>query len=583
MTQQIKQQISAQTLNAPLSPTAETIQMSKTAAIELPPPTLVTEQLAKAFFGIPAVRGVSIMVQPGEIVGLIGQNGAGKSTLMNLIGGVVQPDSGTMQFQGKPYAPRSPADATAVGIAFIHQELNLFTNLSIAENLFIDNFPRRGPLRLLDRASMRRRTAELLAQVQLDLPPDMQVDRMSPGERQLVEIAKALYRDAPLIIFDEPTTSLTARETEQLFRLMNRLREQGKAMIYISHILNDVMALADSVAVMRDGQLVTQEAKSAFNVQRMIRLMVGRNLEQLYPPRTAPQSENREPLLQVEGVSARGVVENISLTVHRGEIVGMFGLMGSGRTELARIIYGLDGHDSGTIRVGDATHDKPSPRRSIARHIAFVTENRREEGLLMNLEISSNITLVALPEFARTFAQVLDEGAMEDSARAAASTLQLKSGDITRQPAKALSGGNQQKVVIAKWLLAQPTVFIMDEPTRGIDVGAKYEIYSIMDRLAAAGSGVLFISSELEELMGLCDRIVVLSRGELVAEFPREQFETEAILRAAFREMGVIGADAPVNQEREAAGAATDAEADSSVAQGMAEDEDKAKREEVAS
>ncbi|MBW4436776.1 MAG: sugar ABC transporter ATP-binding protein [Pleurocapsa minor GSE-CHR-MK-17-07R] len=497
---------------------------------------LTIEHISKAFFGVPAVRDVSIDVKEGEILGLIGQNGAGKSTLMNLVGGVVHPDAGSMTFRGKPYAPRRPADANDAGIGFIHQELNLFTNMTIAENVFISGFPRTGfgPFKFIDRAAMKARTRELLDQVGLDTPPDFQIERMSPGERQLVEIAKALYMDASLIIFDEPTTSLTARETEQLFNIMLRLREQGKSMIYISHILNDVLRLADSIAVMRDGQLVTQEARDAFDTRRMISLMVGRSIEQLYPTRTSAPTTT--PLLELKGISAAGIVEKVNLTVHRGELVGLFGLMGSGRTELARMIFGLDRTEQGEIRVAGEALKGSSARDSIRSKIAFVTENRREEGLLMNIAIADNVTLVALPEFARTALQILDAGAMREAAREASQALQLKAADISVQPAKSLSGGNQQKVVIAKWLLSQPEVFIMDEPTRGIDVGAKYEIYAIMDRLAAAGSGVLFISSELEELMGTCDRILVMSQGEIVAQFAREAFSDEAILRAAFRE-----------------------------------------------
>ncbi|MDI9634842.1 sugar ABC transporter ATP-binding protein [Geitlerinema splendidum] len=499
-------------------------------------PVLEARGVSKAFFGITAVDNVSIHVQPGEILGLIGQNGAGKSTLMNIIGGVVIPDSGTMTVHGKPYAPRTPAEAHDSKIAFIHQELNLFTNLSIAENILIDEFPARrlGFLHLVNWGEVRSRAQKALELVGLHLSPDMKIDRISPGERQLVEIARALYLDASLIILDEPTTSLTVRETEILFALLRRLREEGKAMIYISHILNDVLALADRIAVMRDGQLVGQGNVDEFNVGRMISMMVGRNLDNLYPPRTTTPTE--VPLLELENVSARGIVDAINFTVHRNEVVGLFGLMGSGRTELARMIYGLDPLEEGAVVINGKRVQKRSARGSIQEGIAFVTENRREEGLLMNVAIADNIALVALPEFARTPLQVVNQEHMNASAQSAAVALQLKSANIQTQSAKALSGGNQQKVVIAKWLLSEPRVFIMDEPTRGIDVGAKYEIYSIIDQLAAGGSGVLFISSELEELMGMCDRILVMSRGEIFGEFYRDQFEAEAILRAAFRE-----------------------------------------------
>jgi ribose transport system ATP-binding protein len=497
---------------------------------------LDVRNINKAFFGIAAVKDVSLALREGEILGLIGQNGAGKSTLMNLIGGVVHPDNGEMFFKGSPYLPRTPADAYGAGIAFIHQELNLFTNLTIAENIFIGDFPRTGPLRGIDRAAIKAKTRDLLQSVGLDISPDLPVERISPGERQLVEIAKALYQNASLIIFDEPTTSLTARETERLFGIMRQLKAEGKALIYISHILNDVRKLSDSIAVMRDGALVAHEPSSAFDVNRMIALMVGRSIEQLYPDRTSRPSS--EVVLQCDSVSAAGIVENVSFKLHRGEVLGLFGLMGSGRTELARMIFGLDAFERGDVRIEGKSLRKSSPRNSIRNKIAFVTENRREEGLLMSIDIANNIGLVALPGFARNPIQVIDRREMLDAAREMAGVLQLKSGDIQQQAAKALSGGNQQKVVIAKWLLSRPSIFIMDEPTRGIDVGAKYEIYSIIDRLAAEGSGVLIISSELEELMGMCDRILVMSRGELYGEFTRDDFKDERILRAAFREGG---------------------------------------------
>ena len=497
-------------------------------------PLLEIHDLSKAFFGIAAVKNVTLSLNAGETLGLIGQNGAGKSTLMNLIGGVVHPDSGTMQFKGTPYTPHRPSDAQAAGIAFIHQELNLFTNLSIAENIFISQFPRTGFLRSIDRGAIRRKTTELLTAVGLDLDPDIQVDRISPGERQLVEIAKALYQDAELIILDEPTTSLTARETERLFSIMDQLRASGKALIYISHILHDVRRLSDHIAVMRDGALVAHDPAESFTVNRMIALMVGRSIEQLYPPRTS--TPTADVALSVKNVTTAGIVESISFDLHKGEVLGLFGLMGSGRTELARMIFGVDAYDSGEIRVEGELLKKPSPRASIRSKIAFVTENRREEGLLMGIDIANNISIVSLQDYARTLLDVVNQGAMLDSARHMASVLQLKSGDIADQPAKALSGGNQQKVVIAKWLLSRPSIFIMDEPTRGIDVGAKFEIYSIIDRLAAEGSSVLIISSELEELIGMCDRILVMSRGELYGEFIRDQFQEERVLRAAFRE-----------------------------------------------
>ncbi len=494
------------------------------------------EKIDKSFFGVRVLKEISLEVPRGKVLGLVGENGAGKSTLMNLMGGVHAPDGGQMLLDGKPYAPRTPSDANDAGIAFIHQELNLFTNLSIAENIFIDGFPRMSWLPLLNRRHMRARTQQFLDAVELDVAPDTLVEKLSPGERQLAEIAKALSFDARIIIFDEPTTSLTARETERLFRLIDRLRSDGASIIYISHILPDVMRLADEIAVLRDGELVAHGQTSEFTINRMISLMVGRAIEQLYPERsTAPTST---PVLEVQGVSQRGIVEEISFVLHKGEILGVFGLMGSGRSELARILFGLDDHERGQVTVAGKPYAKPSARQSIDAGMAFVTENRREEGLLMDISIAENIGLVALPHYAAASVSAVKEGRYYDQIGGIAESLSIKSGNVRQQAVKTLSGGNQQKTVIGKWLLDKPSVLIVDEPTRGVDVGAKYEIYSIINDLAAAGAGVLFISSELEELLGVCDRMLVMSNGEIQATFERAAFDKERILRAAFRENG---------------------------------------------
>jgi ribose transport system ATP-binding protein len=501
-------------------------------------PILTLDSVSKSFFGVHAIRDVGLIVGRGRILGLIGQNGAGKSTLMNLIGGVIRPDAGTMRFESGVFAPEGPADASRHGIAFIHQELNLFTNLSIAENIFLGDFPSRrvGPLTVIDRAALHERTRSLLAEVNLDLPPDTPVERLSPGERQLVEVAKALQLDARLIIFDEPTTSLTTRETARLFDLIGRLRDSGKSMIYVSHALGDVQKLADDIAVLRDGELVAAEPKGALDVGRMITLMVGRALDQLYPP-PRPQSPG-EPLLSARNLTAAGIIENISFSLRAGEVVGLFGLMGSGRTELARILFGLDPLDSGEISVGVELVASPSARGSISKGLALITENRRDEGLMMSMAISDNLGLVALPRFSAAPLQFIQQARLLDAVGRMADILRIKAVSLA-QPANSLSGGNQQKVVIGKWLMSKPSIFIMDEPTRGIDVAAKFEIYSIIDRLAHDGGGVLFISSELEELMAMCDRLLVMSKGEIVGEFARDAFDSKRILRSAFREDAV--------------------------------------------
>jgi ribose transport system ATP-binding protein len=489
--------------------------------------------ISKAFAGVHALKDVSLELNGGAILGLVGQNGAGKSTLMNIIGGVLKPDAGNMEFASVSYAPSNPGDAAKHGIAFIHQELSLFTNLTIAENIFLARFPIGRFGALIDRAVLHERVRELLKQVNLDLEPQALVSALSPGERQLVEVARALQLDADIIIFDEPTTSLTARETKRLFTLIKQLRKSGKAIIYISHILADVLALADDIVILRDGEVVAGGPAEKFTVSGMVLAMVGRSLEQLYPPRLATPKE--EVLLSAHKITAHGIINDVSFELHRGEILGLFGLMGSGRTELARILFGIEPHDAGRIAIAGEVLTGQSPLESIQHGIAFVTENRRAEGLLLEASIADNVALAALSDLSVSTAGFIETDRLQESVRVTIDGLSIKAPSL-RIPAKNLSGGNQQKVVLAKWLLCNPSVFIVDEPTRGIDVGAKFEIYSIIDRLATDKGGVFFISSELEELLAICDRILVMSKGEIVGRFARAGFDRERILAAAFGE-----------------------------------------------
>ncbi len=491
---------------------------------------LAFEGLSKDWFGVPAVADLTLAVPEGATLGLIGENGAGKSTLLNMVGGVVAPTRGGMLWRGEAYAPRSAAEAAARGVAFIHQELNLFTNLSIAENVFIDAFPRR--FGLIDARRIREVTSALLARLELDHRPETPVGDLAPGERQIVEIAKALHRAADLIIFDEPTTSLTPRETARLFEVIARLKAEGRTVIYVSHILADVAHQCDSVTVLRDGRLVDAGPMRDFDTGRMIRSMIGRDLTGMFPPRTAVPGA--AAVFEAEGLGQPGVIEAVSFAVREGETLGLFGLMGSGRSELARAIFGLDPLACGAMRLGGrALVGGPGAR--IAAGLAFVTENRREEGLLMEAPVAENLSLVAVRTFGRGPLAVLDRPAHAEATEAMRAEMGVRAGDILRQQVKALSGGNQQKVVIGKWLMSGPRLFILDEPTRGVDVGAKFEIYALADRLAASGAGILFISSELEELIGMCDRILVMRRGETAAEFA-PPYDRVQILAAAFGE-----------------------------------------------
>lgn len=500
----------------------------------MPETILQFDGVSKSFFGVPALEEVSFSLPGGHLLGLIGENGAGKTTLMNILGGVLAPDSGTMRLRAADYAARRPADATGAGIAFIHQELNLFTNLSIADNIFIDRFPRLWRSPFINRTVTRKQTAKLLESLNLSLSADTFVDRLTPGERQLVEIAKALSTGAEIIIFDEPTTSLTAAETQRLFDIIRRLREQGKSMIYISHNLGNVLELADDIVVLRDGRVVDAGPGQDFTIDRMISRMVGRNIDQIFPTRESRPSQ--EIVLEVKGLSQAGIVRDINLVLRKAEVLGLFGLMGSGRTELARMLFGLEPFEEGEILLRGVPCGRICAGDCIRRGMAFVTENRREEGLLMEASVVDNIGLVALPAFASTrLPRLLRHRQLGDAVTQIAESMRIKSGPVAHTLAKNLSGGNQQKAVIGKWLLSHPAIFIMDEPTRGIDVGAKYEVYGIINDLAARGASILLISSELEELMGLCDRIVVMSKGEITGRFDRAEFTQESILHAAFK------------------------------------------------
>ena len=490
-----------------------------------------TSGITKAFFGINALSNVDIELHRGRMLGIIGENGAGKSTLMNLIGGLFQADAGEMFMDGAPYRPCSTLEASEAGIGFIHQELNLFPNLTIGENMFIDGFPRKGLF--IDRKTMELRTSRVLRDLGMDFSPWLKVERLMPGERQMVEIARVLASDAKIVIFDEPTTSLTAKETEKLFVLIDRLKAEGRAIVYISHILQDISRLCDDLTVLRDGKVTASGKCADFTVERMVSNMIGRDIDNIFPPKT--NTPGGEAELSVRNICQSGIVNNISLELRKGEVLGLFGLMGSGRTELMRMIFGIDGYESGEVAVAGVPVKPRSPRDAIEKGMAFVTENRRDEGLLQSYPLVDNLGLVYMRNFAHPVTGLVSRRKATRESVRIAGELKIKYASVDKQAVKSLSGGNQQKVVVGKWLLKKPKALIMDEPTRGIDVGAKYEVYNIINNLAAEGSGVIVVSSELGELQGIADRIIVMSRGEIVRIFRRDEFDEAAIMRAAFR------------------------------------------------
>lgn len=496
-----------------------------------PSPALEITNIQKAFDNVAVLKGVSFHVAKGQTLALLGENGAGKSTLMNIVGGNLKADAGTMHIDGHPYSPRHPTEATRAGIAFIHQELNLFTNLSIAENLFLENLPRRAPLPFIDRKQLKSQARELLDQVGLTMSPDTLVERLSAGERQLVEIARALSIQPRLIIFDEPTTSLSDRETRQLFHLIRKLQGDEVAIIYISHILEHVFELCSHMVVLRDGNVVEDCPSKGTTTSHLVAAMVGRTLDQLYPQRKGARSD--QPLLKVSKVTQPYVAKEISFSLQAGEVLGIAGLMGAGRSELARILFGLDPCAEGEIELANEPLTNRTPQRRIEQGLAFVTEERRKEGLCLNASIADNIAMVSLRSHARTPLRWISKPSWLAAIHQIREAVRLNPSAENEQAVKTLSGGNQQKVVLAKWLLAKPNILILDEPTRGVDVGAKYELYQLILNLADQGSGILLISSEIEELMGLSDRILVMCQGEIRGEFERPEFNRERLLEAA--------------------------------------------------
>lgn len=501
----------------------------------VPPPRIALEGLTKSFFGVRVLSDVSFAVRAGHVVGVVGENGSGKSTTMNLLAGVLQPDSGTLSLDGQPFAPKSRRDSDAAGIAFIQQELNVFPNLSVAENLFLLHAPGGGGALPFTSHSKRRANArELLRKVDLEVSPDALAVTLSTGERQLVEIARGLATQARVFIFDEPTSSLTPREAQKLFEIIRGLQQRDVAVLYISHNLEEVLELSDDIVVMRDGQVAVQATRSSLRVKDLVIAMVGRPIDAMFPTRSQPPAATSAPVLEVTGVSEPGILKDINLCLHAGEIVGIAGLMGSGRSELARALFGLDEHESGTVEVNGEVLAPGDVSARLAAHVAFLTEDRRHEGLLMDASVADNLVLAALPKFASARTGRIQTAGLQAAIREMTRKLNLKSGDVHRTPVRTLSGGNQQKVVLGRWLLREPRLFILDEPTRGIDVGARQEIYRLLAQLADAGAAILVISSELGELTGLCDRIHVMRQGELVAEFTRDRFDREGILRAAF-------------------------------------------------
>jgi len=490
-------------------------------------PLVAARSVRKSYPGIRALDGVSFDVTRGEVHALVGGNGAGKSTLIKVMSGAVAADSGTVEVDGAVVGSMTPAVARSLGIAVIHQQPTLFTHLTVAENIAFALEDRRE-WRRIDWGGRRRRAADLLARVGADIDPERLVETLSMPEQQLVEIAKAIGARARVLIMDEPTSSLSDREVARLFDVIARLRSDGAGIIYISHRLEEVFSIADRVTVLRDGQTVGTRARTDLTPSVLIGMMIGRELSAIFPKRSIEAGDVALELRHIS--SAAAGVRNVSLSVRRGEILGLAGLVGSGRTELAGTIFGLTPAESGELRVGGEVARVASPADAIRHGIGFVPEDRRRHGVVPEMPIAENTSLASLDRVARH--GLIDRGSERQVAAQYVDQLQIKTPSVGQLVAS-LSGGNQQKVALAKWLATRPSILILDEPTQGVDVGAKAEIHALMQEMAARGLAIVMISSELPEILGMSDRIAVMRNGTLAGELDRSEATQERVMAMA--------------------------------------------------
>ncbi|MBE5773570.1 MAG: sugar ABC transporter ATP-binding protein [Clostridiales bacterium] len=487
---------------------------------------LELEHIRKEYPGVIALKDVTLQLRKGEILGLIGENGAGKSTLIKCCSGAVIPTSGKIKINGKEYDRMTPQLASENGIAIIYQEFNNVAELSAAENLFLGRPIRKGIS--IDRKAMEREAAKAFEQLQIKINPREQMKNLTVGYQQMVEIAKAIQQNAQVLIMDEPSAPLTNNEVENMFKVVNLLREQGVSIIYISHRLDEIFRLTDRIEVIRDGEYVDTLITKEANVDLLIRLMVGREMTQKYPARKSCVDESKV-VLELKNVYGNGD-KDMNLKIHAGEVLGLGGLVGAGRTELAEVIFGAKPKDSGQIIFNGKEINPKSPREAIDLGIALVPEDRKRHGALLGNSIKDNINMPIYKRISKF--SVINSGIEKKTAEKYREEIQIKCPTIN-QMVKNLSGGNQQKVILGKWLAADSQLIIFDEPTRGIDVGAKYEIYKLINALVESGRSVLMISSEMEELIGMSDRIIVLAERQMTGELTKEQFNADTIMAYA--------------------------------------------------
>jgi len=496
-------------------------------------PLLKMEHITKRFPGVQALDNVDFEAHAGEVLGLLGENGAGKSTLIKILSGIYQKDQGSIWLNGQEINPKTPHEAQKLGISTIHQELALVPDLTVAENIFLNHEPRRA-LGRVDFQQMNRAAEAILHDLGTELPGNRLIRDLTVAAQQMVEIAKAVSHQARLILMDEPTSALSHKEVDALFALIRRLKEKGVAVVFVSHRLDEVRQIVDRVTIMRDGQRVQTLPIAAASEETIIRLMVGRDVG-LFPKVAATIGE---PVLTVRNIAGTNGVRQVSLTVRKGEIVGVAGLVGAGRTELVRLICGVDRLSSGEILLNGQPVTIRSPADAARHGIGWVPEDRKLHGLVLGMDVQENTTLAILQRISNRF------GAVQQHEARSITEHYIKILSIAtpglRQTVRNLSGGNQQKVVLAKWLSTQPKLLIMDEPTRGIDIGAKTEVHALISQLVQQGMGILMISSEMPEIIGMSDRVVVMCQGRITAEFERGEFDQEKIMAAATKFLTVV-------------------------------------------
>ncbi len=492
---------------------------------ETNPPILKLENITKTYPGVLALNNVSWELSAGEVHALVGENGAGKSTLIKCCTGAVIPDSGSITIEGNAYPAMSPSLAAKCGIGVIYQEFNLVEELSAAENIFLGNEIRKGII--VDKKSMAAEAGKVFAELHINIDPNAPVKALSVGYQQMVEISKAIVKNSRILIMDEPSAVLTNAEVANLYEMIAKLKSRGVTIVYISHRMDEIFKLSDRVTVMRDGHKIQTLITADTNVDEIIKLMVGRELKESYPPRSDTTGD--EILLEAKDLCGNGL-RNISFTVKKGEVLGFGGLIGSGRTELMELLFGVKQPDSGTITFKGKQITPRHPNDAIKQGLALVPEDRKRQGVHLDLQIDENISIAILKTISqRTVVNKKTEKKISEEYR---DSLRIKTPSV-KQKIKNLSGGNQQKVILAKWLATNPDLVIFDEPTRGIDVGAKYEIYKLMNSLVENGKTIIMISSEMEELIGMSDRILVLHEGTLTGEIAKSDFSQEKIMNYA--------------------------------------------------